>query len=186
MDKRHIFFEGRHVLLTVPTEADVEESNWVGWFNDEELCRHNQHHYFPNTLERQREHFRHVNTPTKIQLGIRDREDPSVLCGFVSLQSIDLLHRRAEIAGFQDQRLTGSRPVLFLESWSIMIRHGFNALNLHKICGGSFHPHAAATLKRVFGFEVEGTQRQHVFKDGAFRDVTLMAVFRDTIRYPEI
>jgi RimJ/RimL family protein N-acetyltransferase len=186
MDKREIFYEGKHVLLKVPTEADLESSDWVGWFNDAELCRYNQHHYFPNTVERQRDYLRNAITPTKIQLGILDKQNPDRLCGFVSLQSIDFLHRRAEIAGFQDQRTTGDRPLLFWESWAIMIRHAFESLNLEKVYGGSFHPHVASSLKRMFGFEIEGVQRRHVYKDGAYRDVTLVAVFRDTIRYPEL
>lgn len=185
MDEREVFYEGRHVLLKVPTASDVEESDWVGWFNNAELCRYNQHHYYPNTVECQREYLRAAISPTKIQLGILDKENPDRLCGFVSLQSIDFLHRRAEIAGFQDQRVTSDRPQVFWESWAIMIRHAFESLNLHKVYGGTFHPHVVPALKRMFGFEIEGVERRHVFKNGEYHDLTLIAVFRDTVRYPE-
>ena len=185
MNRREIFYEGKHVLLKVPTEADLETSEWIGWFNDAELFRFNQHHYYPNTLELQREHLRNANSATKIQLGIVDKKTPDQLCGFVSLQNIDLLHRKAEIAGFQDQRVTGSNPMLFWEAWALMIRHAFESLNLEKVYGGAFHPHVAPALKRMFGFEIEGVQRRHVFKDGRYHDVTLVAVFRDSVRYPE-
>ncbi|MFH0908121.1 MAG: GNAT family protein [bacterium] len=184
-DPRLVFYEGKHVILKVLTEDDVLHSDWVGWFNDAELCRFNQHHYYPNTMERQREYLRTAITPTKIQLGILDKQSPDCLCGFVSLQDIDLLHRRAEIAGFQDQRVTGSRPFLFWESWSIMIRHAFETLNLHKVYGGTFHPDGAAALKRMLNFEVEGVQRHHIFKNGQYVDVVLLAVFHDTFKYPE-
>lgn len=184
-DPRLVFYSGKHVILRVLTEQDVMNSPWVGWFNDEDLCRYNVHHVFPNTFERQLEHQKSAVSSTKIQLGVVDKNEPEKLCGFVSLQSIDYVHRNAEIAGFQDQRVTSNRPQLFFESWSIMLRHAFETLNLEKVYGGTFHPHVPVALERMLGFQVEGVQKRHIFKNGRYHDVTLLAVFRDTVKYPE-
>ena len=53
VDKNLIFYIGKYVLLKVLVEEDIQNSGWVGWFNNRELCQENTHHYFPNTYEKQ-------------------------------------------------------------------------------------------------------------------------------------
>lgn len=53
IDPRDIFLKGKHVILKVLTREDVMSSGWYGWFNDEELCKTLQKHYFPTTRESQ-------------------------------------------------------------------------------------------------------------------------------------
>lgn len=185
IDKRLVFFQGNHVQLKILTEQDIEESGWVGWFNDEAMSEFNQHHYFPNTIAMQREFLNSCLSSEKIQLGIVDRSAPERICGVVSLSAIDFIHRRAEIGAIQQRSYTKANPALALESWSLMIRHGFEQLGLHKIYGGTLNPNMVTTLRRIFNFEVEGVQRRHVFKSSKFQDVTLVAVFSDTVTYPK-
>ena len=186
IDERLVFCEGKHVRLKALSAQDVIESGWVGWFNDKEMSEHNQHHYFPNTVEHQHEFLKSCISPSKLQLGIIDRSDDAKICGVVSLNDIDLIHRHAEIAGIQEKSKTRSNPALFLEAWTLMLRHGFEQLGLQKILGGTFHPHVAGALTRMFNFEVEGIRRRQVFKDNKYQDITLVAVFNDTVRYPDI
>ncbi len=185
IDERLVFYEGKHVRLKVLSPQDVMESDWVGWFNDESMSAYNQHHYFPNTHEQQHDILKSCVSPHKFQLGIVDRADPENICGVVSLSAIDWIHRHAEIAGIQATEHTKMNPALFLEAWSIMLRHGFEQFGLNKIYGGTFHPHVADALSRAFNFEVEGVRRRHVYKNGIYCDTTLVAVFKDTVRYPE-
>lgn len=184
IDERLVFLEGKHVRLVALSTADVSDSPWVGWFNNEATCRYNQHHYFPNTFERQLNVLSGIQTENKLQLGIVDRASPAAICGVVSLGAIDWIHRHADIGGIQDPA-TAQNPGLFFEAWSLMLRHGFEQLGLHKIYGGTFHPHVAAALVRIFNFEIEGVRHRHVFKSGTYWDVTLVGVFADTVRYPE-
>ena len=37
----------------------------------------------------------------------------------------------------------------------------------------------------LFNFEQEGVKRQHFFKNGKFLDFVSIAVFSDTIKYPD-
>ena len=39
-------------------------------------------------------------------------------------------------------------------------------------------------MKRAFNFEIEGILKQSMFKNGEFVDTTMLAVFKDTIKYP--
>lgn len=185
IDERLVFYEGKHVRLKVLSPQDVVESNWVGWFNDESMSAYNQHHYFPNTFEQQHDILKSCASQNKFQLGIVDRANPDQICGVVSLSAIDWIHRHADIAGIQSTKHTKINPALFLETWSVMLRHGFEQFGLNKIYGGTLHPHVTAALTRVFNFEVEGVRRNHVYKNGEYRDITLVAVFKDTVQYPE-
>ena len=184
IDERLVFYEGKYVRLKVLSEQDIIESDWVGWFNSEQMSKHNQHHYFPNTQKQQIMHLDSCSTDSKIQLGIIDRSDQSSICGVVSLSNINWIHRHAEIGGIQAQK-TSTNSAIFLESWSLMLKHGFEQLGLKKIYGGTFHPHVVSSLERIFNFEIEGARKRHVFKNNMFYDLTLTAVFDDTIKYPE-
>jgi RimJ/RimL family protein N-acetyltransferase len=185
IDERLVFYTGKHVRLKVLTQQDIHESNWVGWFNNEAMCEYNMHHYYPNTFEAQAKFLDGCITPQKIQLGIVDKAKNEVICGVVSLSNIDMLHRNCEIAGTMEVEYTRKNPALFLEAYSIMIRHGFEELGLHKIYGGTFRPHVAQALVRVFNFEIEGVRKKHIFKRNQFHDVINVGVFKDTINYPE-
>ena len=167
-------------------ESDILESSWVGWFNDEQMCEFNQHHYFPNSFEKQRKFLLACQGPDKLQLGIIDRSWPDHICGVVSLSAINLLHRHAEIAGTQAMSQTRTNQAVFIESGRFMLKHGFELLGLQKIDGGTFRPHVPRALRRMFNFEVEGIMKRHVFKHGKYHDVTLVAVHSDTVMYPEI
>lgn len=185
IDERLVFFEGKHVRLKVLSAQDIVESNWVGWFNDEAMSAYNQHHYFPNTDEQQYEILKSCIGRDKLQLGIIDRAHPDTICGVVTLSAIDWIHRHAAIAGIQETKATRLNSALFLESWSIMLRHGFEELGMNKIYGGTFHPHVSAALIRTFNFEVEGIRKRHIYKNGKFHDVTLIGVFKDSVKYPQ-
>lgn len=186
IDQRLVFLRGRHVWLKALSAQDVEESDWVGWFNDGELCQFNQHHYFPVTFDSQRRYLETCISPTRLTLGVVDQANPDGICGVMSLADIHPIHRHADLAAMLDQGRTAANPALFLEAYSLLLRHGFEQLGLQKICVGTFRPHVAEALAKLFGFEPEGVRRRQVFKHNAFRDTTLMGVFAETVRYPAI
>ena len=66
----------------------------------------------------------------------------------------------------------------FIEATILMIKHAFDALNLHKIYGGTILNTWASTLERVLGFISEGVLYSHVFKNGAYHDVYLIGLLK--------
>lgn len=186
LDRRLVFLEGQHGLLKVLTESDLIESNWVGWFNDAKPCTYNQHHYWPVNFEKQREVLSSCITPVRIQLGVIDKQAPEAICGVMSLQDISLLHRRADYAVMMDAEIMREQAAVFWETTGLLLRHGFEQLGMEKITAGTFRPNLQQAFARIFNFEVEGVLKRHVFKNNGFVDVVQMAVFRDTIRYPEL
>ena len=183
-EEKMIFYKGKFVDLKVLEENDIHESNWLGWFNDEDLCKDNGHHFFPNTIEKQKKVLDSLNTPNKIQFGIIDKENSKEICGVISLQSIDFINRKAEIACISDKTMTAGKPQIFLESHTLMFKHAFNQLGLNKVTSGTINKNIPEAMKRAFNFKVEGVLKQSIFKNGSFQDAILLAVFKDTIIYP--
>ena len=54
LDSRDIFISGKKVILKSLSEDDILYSKWYGWFNDEKICSTLQKHYFPNSIELQK------------------------------------------------------------------------------------------------------------------------------------
>jgi len=171
IDPRDIFVRGKQIVLKVLNEDDVANSNWYGWFNDVETTQLMQKHYYPNSENDQLEFLRTQlkGSKTKIQLGIC-RGDALPIVGVVSLNDIDLLHRKAEIAAVIGEK-TARNVSVMLEAVDLMIHHAFVELNLHRIDGGTIIKELAVLLCRSFGFRQEGVFRQDVFHQGQYHDV---------------
>lgn len=176
-DHRDVFLQGEKVALCALTEKDVSESDWYGWFNDADVCQTLQKHYFPNTVEKQRDFLRSLNSSDKkIQLGIRVISD-GPLVGVISLNNIDYINRRAEISIVLGDR-TARNTKVFLESCRLIFRHAFHTLNLNRIHGGSISEDLVKLMIRGLGCKSEGVARQEIFKNGQYSDVYRYAILR--------
>lgn len=169
--KQDVFLSGKYVNLCSLTEDDVLSSSWYDWFNDELTCQTLQKHYFPNTRQQQMAFYKQMISDTnKLQLGITDK-DKAKLIGVVSLNNIDTINRNAEfsiVIGDSKYR----RKKYSSEALKLIFEHGFFALNLHKIYGGSLEMLKPWVdfLKKKFGFVDEGKWIEHVYKNGKYID----------------
>jgi len=178
-DPREIFIRGESIVLRALRRQDAEDGPWFGWFNDETLCKTLQKHYFPNTPEAQVSFWeRHVNGASdRIQLGIC-RPDDRTLIGVVSLSAIDYINRKAELSIVLGE--PGAHNVkTFVEACRLMMRHGFDTLNLNRIYGGSMSREVVQMLCRTLRCRAEGVARQDIYKDGSYRDAYLYGVLRE-------
>ena len=179
IDPRDIFIRGKNVILKTLTKEDVISSNWYGWFNDEQLCKTLQKHYFPNTVEIQMDFLeRNIsNSTTKIQLGICRINGGNIL-GIVSLNDIDYINSKAEISALIGE--TEGRSInLFIESCQLIFNHAFNSLNLNRIYGGSISKQLVTLMTRSLGCKEEGVARQEIFKDGEYHDCYLYGILKE-------
>jgi len=178
-NQKMIFLSGKYVNLVGLTEDDALNSDWFSWFNDPDTTRFMQKGYFPNTAQQQLDFYRQhiVGNPSKLQLGIVASGE-NTLVGIISLNNIDHLNQKAEIsmiignANFRQMRYT-------VEAMKLIIEHGFNILNLHKIYGGTLSKDWADLLCKTLTFTPEGKLRQDIYKSGTFYDVHMVAVLRD-------
>lgn len=178
VDKRDIFLKGKYVLLKVLSQDDIFNSNWYGWFNDGELCKTLQKHYYPSSKESQIKFLEtQINdSGDKIQLGICLSTGGPII-GIVSLNSIDLINRKAEISILVGERQF-QKFAIFSEAISLILMHAFNSLNLNRIYGGSLSKELVEMMCRLFSFREEGIRRDDVFKEGKYRDIYCFGLLR--------
>lgn len=180
-----VFIKGQHLILKVLGKDDVSNSNWYGWFNDEETTHHLQKHYFPNTRDEQVEFLRGLERDTaKIQLGIVPDGEEGIV-GVISLQSIDWINRNAEISMVIGE--AKYRQLVYAqEALKLMIEHAFYTLNLHKVRVGYLESLRdwGVFMKRRFGFQDEGCRREHVYKHSRYIDVYRLGLLRSEYKAP--
>jgi|TARA_B110000037_G_scaffold222702_1_gene298990 RimJ/RimL family protein N-acetyltransferase len=181
MDKRDFFIVGKTIALRAINRNDVTNTNWYGWFNNEETTKNLQKHYFPNSLEKQMQFYESlINDNSKLQLMIIDKENPELVLGIVSVQKIDFINSNADISlviGEEEARdLKCAHEVM-----GLIIKHSFETLNLHKITLGY-----KETLKfwgiflmKRFGFEQEGELKEQMYKDGKYHNIILLGLTRE-------
>jgi len=172
------FLEGKRLYLRGLSLEDAEGA-YPEWLNDEEVCRGNGHHLFPYGREQAREFIRGTwNDRSAVTLAMVLREGHRHI-GNVALQGIHQIHRTAEFA-----ILLGDR-----ESWGqgygreaglLLCRHGFRALQLHRVGCGTFADNEGMRgLARALGMKEEGRRRQAVWKDGRYVDVVEFGVLAE-------
>ena len=66
------------------------------------------------------------------------------------------------------------------EATMVLLHYAFDTLNLRKMHAAIYGFNKASQVyKKKCGYQVEGVQRQHVFKNGEYHDRILVAVFRE-------
>ena len=177
--KYDVFLKGTNVDLVVLTPEIVEKTNWYRWFNDEEVTSVTQHHYFPNTKDDQLEYFQnHIRgNQNKLQLGIVRKKD-QMFIGIVSLDNIHPVNHSADFAIIIGE-ISSRRINVFVEASYLILRHGFESLNLHRISGGSLSRDVIDLACNNLGFFEEGTQRQSAYKNGTYVDTYRIGMLRE-------
>jgi RimJ/RimL family protein N-acetyltransferase len=91
--------------------------------------------------------------------------------GNISLQNINWIDRNAEIAFLLGEKDFWGKGVM-LEAGQLLINHGFESLNLHKIyCGTSSDNSGMQKLAEKLKMEKEGIRKEALFKNGVYHDI---------------
>lgn len=183
IDQRDVFLRSESVLLKSLTEDDALSSDWYSWFNDPDVTRWMQQHYFPNTRQLQVEFFRTniQGSQEKLQLGIVPSNDQK-LVGVISLSRIDLWNRSAEVSWTIGDPKYRNIEIAF-ESLKLIIDHAFYRMNLRRLHGGAVDKAVKDFLCRLLNFSHEGTARQAVYLNGQYLDVYQMGLLEPEYKH---
>ena len=177
LDPRDVFISGNKVILKSLNEDDILYSKWYGWFNDEKVCSTLQKHYFPNSIELQKNFLNSISSQNTLILGICDINYTEII-GVVSLSSINYINSSAEfscvIASEEDRNVS-----VFVETLKLILKHAFLSLNLNKVHGGSISKNLVKLIIRVSNGKTEGVSRQEMFKNGEYHDTYNFSILRD-------
>ncbi|MBU1895908.1 GNAT family N-acetyltransferase [Patescibacteria group bacterium] len=174
------FLEGKRIFLR-PLETKDLNDNYQNWFNDAEICNFNDHHRFPNYKENMEEYYNSViKSKISLVLAIIDKETGKHI-GNITLQSIDNTNRSAEFAIIIGDKESWGKGI-GKEAGELIINHGFNELNLHRIyCGTSTENKGMQKLAMSLGFKEEGIQKEALYKHGKYVDIINYGLVRNDV-----
>lgn len=171
------FLIGERVYLR-PLSLEDLKGNYMFWLNDPETNTQNSHHIFPYTEEMARDYVQNAyNSKDKLVLATILKEN-DLHIGNISLLRIDFMSQNAEFAILFGEKKYWGRG-LSKEAAFLIVQHGFCALNLHRICCGTFSGNSPMLkLANFLGMKKEGVRREAFFKDGKFVDIIEFGVLR--------
>lgn len=164
-----------HVVALRPMRLDdiirVRE-----WRNLPEIRKYMYTDHEISELEHARWFGQAVNDPSRCYWIIELDGAP---VGLANLYGISEAHKRAYWAFYLASPEVRGRGVgSFAERF--VIRHAFEHLGLDKLCCEVLATNAAVVkMHQRYGFQVEGTLRRHIIKDGEPVDVVTMGLLRE-------
>lgn len=168
--QKDIFLKGERIELRCLTEEDIE-GNYRYWLNDPEVVRFNSHGRFPQTAESLHAFVKAaVASKTALVLAVVNSSTAGHI-GNISLQGISWIDRSAEIAFLLGEKIFQGKGVM-LEAGQLLIKHGFESLNLHRICcGTSVENIGMQKLAIKLGMMQEGIRREALYNNGRYHDI---------------
>ena len=180
---RSPFLVGERLYLRPLETADVDGA-YVAWLNDYEVTRYLETGSYPSTPAMTARYVDAMtSSPDNVFLAIVEK-GTEIHVGNVKLGPIHRIHQRADMGIMIGDRTRWDRGY-GREAVALIVRYGFERLNLHKIGLGVYADHEhAIRLYEGLGFQVEGRLRQHLFRDGRYHDKLVMGVLREEFKTP--
>ncbi len=183
MNSDLFFIEGRNLKLRPLLDEDYNDE-YLAWLNDPVTSQMSQRRPYPCDRESMRAYAKQFSTTREkgFVLAIIRKSDGAHI-GNISLVNVQLVNRCAEIAiliGRADARGQG----LGSEAVYLLTRHGFEAMNLHRIFAGTFNPAFARCVEKI-GWVREGLFRERIWSGGRYHDqIWLGQLRRDFVILP--
>ena len=169
---------GKRVRLRADERCDIPR--FVAWLNDPEVLQGlmvavpmslaEEEAWFESMLKSPREQH-----PMAIDICQGDEWLPVGNCGF---HEIDWRCRAGELGIFIGEKSFWNQGY-GTEVMRLLVKHGFETLNLNRICLQVYATNLRAirSYEKV-GFVHEGRRRQAMYKNGQYIDILLMSILR--------
>ena len=167
-----LIIQGERIYLRPLRLADIE-GNYPKWFDDPEVCKHNDHIPFTKTKQDFIDYVNKVsNSKNDYVFAICDKENNKHV-GNISLQKINHNYKNAEMAVIIGERDYWGKGI-GREAWQLVMNYGFDVLKLHRIyCGTHEENFGMQKIALACGMEYEGRLKHAMFKNEKYADVLL-------------
>jgi [ribosomal protein S5]-alanine N-acetyltransferase len=176
-EKTEKFITGERLYLRQLLLSDAK-GPYRFWFNEQETCMGNAHGVFPMSDSSIESYINSLSeNKNSLVLAIMLPES-NIHIGNISLQSIDYKNRRAEMAIMLGDKNHWGKGY-GLEACKMIIKHGFNNLNLHTVYCGTFSNNIGMQkIAKKLGMRQEGTRKDAFFKEGVYLDVVEYGILK--------
>lgn len=173
---------GEAIRLRALERSDLP--NFVVWLNDPEVTK-GLLHYLPMSLASEEAWYENMlkspadEHPMMIEVYL---DEGWVALGDCDLHNIDWRCRSAEVGIIIGDKRYWNRG-FGTKAMQLLLRHGFETLNLNRICLEVYANNLGAIRSyEKAGFVYEGRKRQGMYKDGEYIDIVWMSVLRSEWR----
>lgn len=174
---------GSKIVLRDIRDTDLE--TMAAWRNDPEINKHFFHDE-PVSVEQQRQWVNSLRNRSDEKLFIiAPIEQPDRPVGTVGLVRMDFRNRKAEWGRFLVD--PSSRGKGFAaEALYLSLRYAFYHLNMQRLYLEVYEwNEAARKLYESFEFKLEGTYRNHIYRDGRYHNVLVYGLLESDFRANE-
>jgi RimJ/RimL family protein N-acetyltransferase len=173
------FLVGEKLYLRAPERSDAAQIR--AWFARAEV-RRGTRQYRPRSLQAQEQFLEQgTSAPEHIVFAAALREDDR-LVGVCGLHHIDARNHHAELGMVIGDPADWGRG-LGSETASLLIGYGFDTVNLHRIWLEVYEDNTSARkIYEKLGFRLEGTMREHGFREGRWWNLHYMGLLADEYR----
>ncbi len=186
--KIDIFLSGKIVDLIVLDKSHVKKTEWYKWMNNQRLTKFTRSGFFPNTQKKQIKYLidnvinkknfnKKFDEDKRLQLGILRKKNKK-LVGVISLFRFDYFSKVCDISILIDFVKLRDSMKIYKEAQDLMIKHAFYKMNFRRIQAGTFSKNLSDLAIRLFGFELEGIQKEKEYVDGKYHDNYLLALLK--------
>ena len=153
------------------------------WFEDQDVSRYNSHGKFFKTEDVFRNFIKSSNSESRIVWAICHKNDGHI--GNISLDKISFINRNADYVVIIGNKAHWKKGVAFIAS-QIIIRHGFNKLNLKRIwCSTAGLNLPMQALAKKLGMIQEGRRRSQFYFEGKWDDMVEYGLLKEECSFLE-
>lgn len=169
------FIIGDKIYLRAIESDDID--SYVTWLNDCEV-REYLSKALPFNKIREKDWVDGLyKDDHNIVFGIALKESDQLI-GNIGLHGISMINRHATLGIFIGDKTCWSKGY-GTEAVKLVIKYGFEQLNLHRITLTVFDFNARAIRAyEKAGFKMEGIYREHLYRNGKYCDVHFMGILR--------
>lgn len=106
-------------------------------------------------------------------------KDTDKIIGYLYLTHIHYINSSAEFGGIVIGDSNYRDGMAWIESYLFVHEYAFERLNLNRLDGYAIAEHRTTlTMSKVMFYEIEGTKREAVFKNGHYYDVKILSLLK--------
>jgi len=167
-----------YLRMLEPEDYDLTHQ-WHTDYNIQKMTC-GQFRFVSKAIEKNWAQSKATNNARDIYLAICANEDDKMI-GYISINDIDFVHRSCHCGGVVvgDKQHRNMRE--YVEAVTLVHDYAFNHLNMNRISGGCLVEHMMSRAEMEgFYYDLEGTEREAIFKNGSYHDKRNYALMSKT------